>query len=103
MQDEFRAQGVATLAVSADEAESSARYKKRTKLSYPLLSDPELEAVSAWGLAMDGADIAVPTVYVIDRKGRITWRRQSETQFDRPAIRTMREQVALEHGHPAGL
>ena len=42
---------------------------------------------------MDGADIAVPTVYIINKTG-ITWSRQSETQFDRPAIKTMREQVA---------
>ncbi len=82
------------MAVSADESEASARYKKRAGLTYPLLSDPELEAVAAWGVAMDGADIAVPTVYIIDREGQITWRRQSETQFDRPMIQTMREQVA---------
>ena len=42
---------------------------------------------------MDGADIAVPTVYIINGQGHITWRRQSETQFDRPAMATMREQV----------
>ena len=78
--------------MSADEVEASAKFKARTKTPFPLLSDPELEAVKAWGVAMDGADIAVPTVYIINKRG-IIWSRQSETQFDRPTIAKMREQV----------
>jgi len=82
------------LAVSADEPEASAKFRARAQLTFPLLSDPELEAVSAWGVAMDGDDIAVPTVYVINGEGQITWRYQSETQYDRPAMKTLREEVA---------
>lgn len=79
--------------MSADEIEDSAAFRQRAELTFPLLSDPELKAVAAWGVAMEGSDIAVPTVYIINGQGRITWRRQSETQFDRPAMATMREQV----------
>ena len=81
------------MAVSADEIEDSVAFRQRAQITFPLLSDPELEAVAAWGVAMKGADIAVPTVYIINGQGRITWRHQSETQYDRPAMATMREQV----------
>ena len=78
--------------MSADEVEASVAYKAKAGLPFPLLSDPELEAVKAWGVTMDGADIAVPTVYIINKSG-ITWTFQSDTQFDRPMIKTMRQEV----------
>ncbi len=48
-------------------------------IGFPLLADPDLEAVDAYGVrhpsgGMGGHDIARPATFLIDRGGRIVWR-----------------------------
>lgn len=72
------------MAVSADAPEDSARLHEKLGLGFPLLSDPQLEAIDAYGLRheggnpMEGAAIARPASFLIDEQGRILWRDLTE-------------------------
>lgn len=52
---------------------------KKEGLSFPILSDKELKVIDAYGLrhkgaAINGADIARPAVFIVDKAGKIKWR-----------------------------
>ncbi|MFT5291394.1 MAG: peroxiredoxin [Planctomycetota bacterium] len=67
------------LAISTDSVEANRALVGRLGLDFPVLSDPELLAIDAYGLRhsggdpMKGADIARPGVFAIDREGRVSW------------------------------
>jgi peroxiredoxin len=80
---DFQAAGAKLVAVSVDPVEQNRGVVERLGLSFPVLSDPELRAIDAFGLRHVGGypmaeppatgDIARPAVYVIDA-GAIRWR-----------------------------
>jgi peroxiredoxin len=76
--DEFRELGAEVMAVCVDPPEQNAEVIARMGLDYAILSDPELEAIGAFGLvhqgaAPDGSTVARPAVYLIEG-GKIRWR-----------------------------
>jgi peroxiredoxin len=80
---DIRALEAEVLAVSADTPEESRKLVESAKLDFALLSDPEGAAWDAFGLrhaggAIGGDDIARPGVFVIDRQGRIAWRKLTD-------------------------
>ena len=81
----LKAAGVGICAISTDPREDSRALSQRLGLKdLPLLADPPMAVISAWGVAMSGGDLAVPATFVVDRQGTITWRYVGETQADRP-------------------
>ncbi len=66
------------------------------ELNFPLLSDPEHKIIDAYGLhdrAYDGQEVAGiphPAVYVIDKRGRVTWAKIELNYRERPAIEEVR-------------
>jgi peroxiredoxin len=85
---------VSLVAVSADTQEDSRGFIKDLGLRVPLLADPELKVISAYGVAMEGKDIAVPSTFVLDRTGAIRWRYVGENMKDRPAAQILLDQAA---------
>ena len=46
-------------------------------IDYPLLADPDLTAIDAYGVRHPegmGHDIARPATFLVDRQGRVAWR-----------------------------
>ena len=76
-------------AISVDSGEESQELVARLGLSFPLLSDPQMRVITAYGVAMQGQDIAVPSVFIVDKLRRIQWRYVGETQADRPTNSTL--------------
>ena len=72
------------MAISADPPEDSAEFIAEDEITVPLLSDPGLVAISAYGVAMDGNDIAVPAVFVVKQDRTIVWSYVGENMADRP-------------------
>ncbi len=77
--DEIREAGGEVLAVSSEPAEKTHEALKSSGINYPLLADPDLSTIDAYGLrhagaSMEGGDIARPAAFVLDRQGRIVWR-----------------------------
>lgn len=68
------------MAISVDEPEDTAKIVEAYGLTFPVLSDPDGEALDAFGVRhpggnpIDGVDIARPATFVADREGLIVWR-----------------------------
>jgi len=77
---------VPVVAISADTAEDSIALARKRDIPFPLVHDEDLRAALAYGVAMDGEDIAVPAVFVIDAEGRIRWKQVGESLWDRPSV-----------------
>lgn len=72
------------VAISVDSAQDSKDLIDDLALSIPLLSDPEMEVISAYGVAMEGEDIAVPATFIVKQDRAIHWKHVGETMVDRP-------------------
>ncbi|MBI3920725.1 MAG: peroxiredoxin family protein [Armatimonadetes bacterium] len=73
----FAARGVSLVAVSVDAPEVSARLQKRLRAGFPVLSDPGLVLIDRLGLRHEraylGRDMAIPTLFLVDREGIVRW------------------------------
>jgi peroxiredoxin len=87
------------VAISVDPAADSSKLAADLGLHFPLLSDPDLRVASSYGVAMQGRDIAVPSVFVVRRDGTIAWKKVGEDMADRPTAREVLEQ-ARKAGQP---
>jgi peroxiredoxin len=81
------------VAISVDPAADSSKLATDLGLHYPLLGDTDLHVASAYGVAMQGRDIAVPSVFVVRRDRTIAWKKIGEDMTDRPAASEVLEQV----------
>jgi len=86
---DFDQAGARIVALSVDD-EQHARlvFDKQVGRKFPILSDPSLSAIRAYGLLHTqghaGGDIAIRATLVIDRDGIERWRRVSESVPDIP-------------------
>jgi len=73
------ATGTSIVAISVDSPENTRRVVDRFGLDFPVLSDPDAKAITAYGVlhaqgGMGGADIARPAAFLIDGDGVVRWR-----------------------------
>ena len=71
------------VAISADTTEESVELAETLAIGFPLLADPDIKVTSAWGVAMQGRDIAVPSTYVVLPDKTVFWRKVGESAADR--------------------
>lgn len=74
---------VPIVAISADEHEESRIFANEGRIGFPLLRDADLKVATAYGVAMKGDDIAIPSTFIITQSGHIHWKKVGETQVDR--------------------
>jgi len=79
------------VAISVDDLDVSEDLARRHRLKFPLLRDPDMGVITAYGVAMTTQDIAVPATIVVDQSRRIVHRHVGETMADRPAVLTLLE------------
>ncbi len=72
--------GAEVIAVCVDPIKKNAEITNKLNLDFPILSDPDLIAIDAYGIRHHGgniieeSDIARPALFILDRKGVIRWR-----------------------------
>ena len=81
--NEIHALDAEVLAVSVDPPEINAQVIRKHGLGFPVLTDHNREAMDRFGLRHDdggieGDAIFRPAVFVLDRDGRILWRRLTD-------------------------
>lgn len=81
----LRKRGIGIASISTDAREDSAELSKSLELPFPLLEDKDLKVALQWGVAMEGRDIAVPSVFVVLPNGTIFWKQIGESIADRPS------------------
>lgn len=72
--------------MSVDAPQTSANLRERLSLSYPILSDPDLAMIRAYGVEDTKNDIAKPTTYVIDARGVVRFAYVGKRPPDRPLV-----------------
>jgi peroxiredoxin len=77
------------LAVVVDPVATNAELARTAGLEFPILSDPELRVIDAYGLrhvaAHDGRDIALSATVLIDADGVVRWTTVTRNVRVRPA------------------
>jgi len=74
---ELNAAGLDVVGISPDKPEKLAKFRDKEKLSFPLLSDPDREVLTAWGAfgekTMYGKTVqgVIRSTFVVDEKGKI--------------------------------
>ena len=58
-------------------------------LPFDLLHDKGLHVANAYGVVMEGRDIAVPSVFIVNRQGVVSFSYIGENMSDRPTVRTL--------------
>lgn len=66
------------MAISVDTPEESRDLSRKAKYTFPILSDPNTEVISRYGLVHKGAgvnghDVARPAEFLVDATGTIRW------------------------------
>jgi peroxiredoxin len=86
--DDFRNLDTDVLAISVDDVDRNREVADAYSPDVRVLSDPELAAIDAYGVRHPGGglegDIARPAVFLVDRDGRIAWRKLTENWRVRP-------------------
>lgn len=100
-EDELREAGIELVAISADSTEDLKEKMRPKGIAFPLLADPELAAIDAYGLRHVGGnpfggDISRPAVFLIDEEGRIVEKMLTENWRVRPTPEMIREKFSGE-------
>ena len=90
----FKEAGIRPVAISVDSPEVSRNLSQQQGYTFPLLSDPNTEAIRRYDLVHAGAgenghDIARPAEFLIDSSGTVRWINLTENYW----IRARPEQV----------
>jgi peroxiredoxin len=72
--------------ISVDTVAKSKDLAQSLGLSFPLLSDPDLAVIRAYGVADESNEIAWPSEFLVDRDGTIRWRATAESVGTRPSV-----------------
>ena len=85
--------GVEVVGISADSVETHVRFAQSLGLPFRLLSDPTQQVAKAWGSA--GANgYNKRTVFVIDRRGKVTFVNRQFGALDPKAYKDLQDAVA---------
>lgn len=86
--------GVEVVGISADSVETHVRFAQSLGLPFRLLSDPTQQVAKAWG--SDGANgYNKRTVFVIDRRGKVTYTNRQFGALDPKAYKDLQDAVTL--------
>ena len=90
----FKEAGIRPVAISVDSPEVSRNLAQQQGYTFPVLSDPNTEAIRRYDLVHAGAgenghDIARPAEFLIDSSGTVRWINLTENYW----IRARPEQV----------
>lgn len=78
--------------MSPDPVSKLAVFKTKEGIAYPLLSDPDLEAITAWGLVNPSSPkVPHPTAVIVDAGGVVRYFRQDVDYRNRPSIAELLE------------
>jgi len=86
--DHLNAQGIRPVAISVDAPEASRKLAQQQGYTFPLLSDPNVEAIRRYdlvhaGQGEGGHDIARPAEFLIDSTGTVRWVHLTENYWVR--------------------
>ena len=95
----LKAAGIAVIGVVCQSASSVRRYLESAPISFPLLVDEKRDVAKAYRvhywLSLEGANLANPSLFILDRDGRITLAYRGRNMRDLPVAEVLEKFIAL--------
>ncbi len=82
------------IALSADSPADGQKVASEMKLSYPILSDVYRNYIKQYGVLHPTEGIARPSMFVVNKEGKIVWKYIGREASDRPAMETVLQQLS---------
>src|SRR5262245_58338904 len=87
--EELARRGGMLLAISVDPPDRNRIVVEKNTLPFPILADVDRAVTRAYGVVHekggpDGSDVPLPAQFLIDRDGKVAWRRVATKIHDRP-------------------
>jgi len=82
------------IAISADSPADGQKLASDLNLTYPILSDVYKNYIRQYGVLHPTEGIARPSMFVVNKEGKITWKYVGTEANDRPPIDTVLQQLA---------
>ena len=82
------------IAVSADAPADGQKVATELNLTYPILSDIYRNFIRQYGVLHPTEGIARPSMFIVNKEGKIVWKYVGEEANDRPPIDTVLQQLA---------
>ena len=82
------------IAISADSPADGQKLASELKLTYPILSDVYKNFIRQYGVLHPTEGIARPSMFIVDKQGRIAWKYVGLEASDRPPMDTILQQLA---------
>jgi peroxiredoxin len=82
------------IAVSADTPADGQKVAVELKLTYPILSDVYKNFIRQYGVLHPTEGIARPSMFIVNKEGKIVWKYVGSEASDRPPIDTVLQQLS---------
>jgi peroxiredoxin len=82
------------IALSADPPAAGQKVAAELNLTYPILSDVVKNFIRQYGVLHPTEGIARPSMFIVNKEGRIVWKYVGVDATDRPAIDIVLQQLA---------
>jgi peroxiredoxin len=82
------------IAISADPPAGGQKVAKELNLTYPILSDIYRNFIKQYNVLHPTEGIARPSMFVVNKEGRIVWKYVGADATDRPPLDTVLKQLA---------
>jgi peroxiredoxin len=79
--------------VTADPIVDAQKAAVEMKLAYPILSDTSRTAITTWGVMHPTEGIARPSMFLVNKEGKIVWKYIGMDASDRPPMATVLKQL----------
>jgi peroxiredoxin len=81
--------GIRPVAISVDPVDVSRDWARRSGYTFTFLSDPKLETIRRYDVAVEDEEIARPAEFLLDSNGIVRWRNLTDDYY----VRARPEQV----------
>ena len=87
---DFTAAEAVVVGISNESGADATALRDKLGLGFELYSDPELAAITKWGVEDYGAGIARPATFVVEPGGAISYRKVGDSPADHPTMDELR-------------
>ena len=82
------------IALSADAPADGQKVASELNLTYPILSDVYKNYIRQYGVLHPSEGIARPSMFLVNKEGKIVWKYVGMEASDRPPMDTVLQQIA---------
>jgi peroxiredoxin len=86
--------GAEMIAISADAPADGQKVASELNLTYPILSDVYKNYIRQYGVLHPTEGIARPSMFLVNKEGKIVWKYVGMEASDRPPMDTVLQQIA---------